>query len=118
MTDQKMPDEIYASRMTVGTLYGTWSSLYKEGDSYTRTDLYTAALAERDALRALCEGMAGAIADTKAEFQRLKDAVMEREDMGFIGKMKDAVYLDAVMAVVETKSEQALAAYEKHKGVG
>lgn len=29
--------------------------------SYTRTDLYTSACAERDALRELCEGMAGAL---------------------------------------------------------
>lgn len=62
---------------------------------YVHTDLYTAACAEREALRALCEGMAGALENAK---HRLEGA-------GMLGGMTDPVAYQ-------------LAAYEKHKGEG
>jgi hypothetical protein len=72
MTNQKMPDEIWANKIKGTDANGNWSlkqfprtKCYIKYDrtSYTRTDLYTDVVAERDALRALCEGMAGALTE-------------------------------------------------------
>lgn len=62
MTNQKpelMPDKI---NVCVDTMQiKDFENKYTT--SYTRTDLYTAACAERDALRELCEGMIKIIED-------------------------------------------------------
>jgi hypothetical protein len=50
-----------------------------------------------------------ALKDIKAEFQRLKQAVMDDEKMPLIAKMRDAAYLDGVLAVITTKSDAAIA---------
>lgn len=67
MTTQKpeqMPEHIWVDDMcTAGTREFGGST------QYTRTDLYTAACAEREALRALCEGMAGALSVFLGECQ-------------------------------------------------
>jgi hypothetical protein len=68
------------------------------------------------ALLKAAEGMEKAVSYTKAEFKRLKDALMDRQDIGFIEKMRDAVYLDAVMDVIDTKTEQSLTDFNKLKG--
>lgn len=99
-TPELMPDEIWTihegyAYSDDGKCFYTGNQINPDDVSYTRTDLYTAACAERDALLALCEGMAGALEGAK---HRLEGA-------GMLGGMTDPVAYQ-------------LAAYEKHKGVG
>jgi len=56
--------------------------------------------------------MLAALKGIKAEFQRLKDAVMERTDMPFIAKARDAGYLDGVIAVIDSKAGEVIAKIE------
>lgn len=99
MTYQKMPDEISLFRCE-GDI--KWSEDSTDAlTTYVNKDLYTAVCAERDALRALCEGMAG--------------------KLRMIGEGKPenpcgdpwAFYNDLVVL-----AREALTDYEKHKGVG
>jgi hypothetical protein len=53
-----------------------------------------------------------ALTSIKAEFERLKQAVMDDEEMPFIAKMRDAAYLDGVLAVVITRADAAIAKAE------
>lgn len=69
-----MPDEIWTihegyAYSDDGTCFYTGNKINPDDVSYTRTDLYTAACAERDALRELCEGMAGALSAFLEECQ-------------------------------------------------
>lgn len=74
-------------------------------DWNTRTGLYTTACAERDALRALCEGMARAIT-----------ASIEGASFAEDGECYSAVHkFDCSFLVRVTALKKALTAYEKHK---
>lgn len=53
-----------------------------------------------------------ALKGIKAEFERLKEAVMENDELSFVAKVRDATYLDGVLAVITTKSDAAIAKAE------
>lgn len=122
MTNQKMPDEIYATEVNGG--YGSREFIAIEGGtkiseyrtSYTLTDLCTAALAERDALRALCEGMAGAAKEGETIIPLLiGDLVYMADRMNEGARFKE---MTASAQGILDRVQQSLAAYETHKGVG
>lgn len=89
------------------------------GSTDTRTALYTAVVAERDALLALCEGMAGALDKLNDECDdiisranhQIKHCRLDghnSEESHQEGRIQAAIDISRAI-------EQALAAYEKHK---
>jgi len=106
-----MPDVIYAANIIGVKLWDDELEVYDPAFfvKYHSDRKY-------QALLNAAERMEKAVSYTKAEFKRLKDALMDREDIGFIEKMRDAVYLDAVMDVIDTKTEQSLTDFNKLKG--
>lgn len=113
MTTQKpelMPDEVFVGKTKIDrdAYLLSFKSKHEQATSYTRTDLYTAACAERDALRALCEGMAESI-------KIVRQIISEASNTGFnyrCGDWPDRLYQS------QANTYKSLAAYEKHKGVG
>lgn len=107
MTDHKMPDEIWIDSEDGNDDCVYTSQWRKECVKYVRNDLYTAVVAERDALLALCERMAGALEKTQKELLVTKDDAFCEHEVGICS----CGYWDAVEC-----AKQSLAAYEKHKG--
>lgn len=105
-----MPDEVGIVAFKDGT-YDCYPNLANvpPSTSYTRTDLYTAALAERDALRALCEGMAeniGQVLDWLGD-EMFDDDVREK-------RHHDTTQEERAENISDMLRDM-LTAYEKHK---
>ncbi|HRI77391.1 MAG TPA: hypothetical protein PLX33_10440 [Alphaproteobacteria bacterium] len=101
-TPELMPDEISLFRCPCeGDI--KWSEDSSDSlATYVNEDLYTAACAERDALRELCEGMAKEIQELKFHSEIVcQDGEPEYPFLG-VGLFEDLW--------------QSLAAYEKHNG--
>lgn len=112
MTNQKMPDEISLFRCeSEGDI--KWSEDSSDAlATYVKENLYTAACAERDALRALCEGMAKKI-DQVLDWlgdEMFDDDVREK-------RHNDTTQEERAENISDMLRDM-LAAYENHKGVG
>lgn len=111
MTDHKMPDVIFAREESHGHA-GTWCDVSDGCTSYTRTDIYDAVVAERDALRELCEGMAGTLKYARKELEKHADYKGIKDEDGALLNIKNDEWKEC------EHIDEALAAFEKHKGVG
>ena len=81
---------------------------------------YHPLLAEKDAeiasLKALLEGALGAHKATVDEFKRLKQSVLDDDKVPLMNKIRDSHFLDAVLAVISSKFDEALAAINAATG--
>lgn len=110
MTNQKMPD---MARLQRHVLDRDHIEVVPDGygTEYTRTDLYTAVCAERDALRELCEGMDLALRDLAAYVGCWTHSTDKgRQEVSFLPTDPRGLLCE--------RAKSALAAYEKHKEVG
>lgn len=111
MSNNKMPDDIVVGVFNQKRYWQDKDPLNEISDatSYTRTDLYTAVCAERDALRALCEGM--------AEKLRLIDGLDGEINLSNYTDT-DVSYLNGQFVQAILTAAEALTSYENHKGAG
>lgn len=104
-----MPREIHAGSLTK-TKHAYWEPIPCAGTTpYILKSEYDK---QAEANRVMGE----AYDSTIKEFERLKEEVMKRDDLPFSAKLKDAVYLDAVLAVITTEFETALKAADEILG--
>jgi len=112
-----MPNVIYVDYCTpVDLTWGGWSIKpmphISPNTSYTRTDIYATATGELKAkleqVKQSHAELLAAIESVKVEFERLKDAVLHNDKLTLMDRLRDATYLDAVLAVIESKTQQAL----------